>query len=330
MKFLSVFLYLILLNCLAFSQGYKLEKSPLSSQVDIFLFSQELNPYNLFPMDLTHKGSILKQDFDQIFFDRNNFNNYAVLKLDLRYLGNHGALKLSETDSVCHGVFIGQRSFSLFTSGIEFKTVEKICHQVNITKNDIKKNHYSKSMIAYELLFKQAQAMTTCSDQQNSKNVTSIKNISTQFSSEATIQKIGTCLANALKGSGQVFTGMLDGVKNLLSFSPREIWKGIKESVEGIKNFVLHIKDEMIKLKNSLSSLNIDLILSIGCTLAGEIITSAGVSALTGAGVAMLSKRIIDVISRIGKLKHLFERLNKLKFLGKGKLAEEVLSCGLK
>lgn len=123
---------------------------------------------------------------------------------------------------------------------------------------------------------------------------------------------------------------MFDGVKSLFTTSPKELWNGFKKSVSEMKNFVLHLKDEMIKLKNAFAQLDTDLILSIGCTLAGEMITSAGISALTGAGVAMLSAKVVKTISRMGKLKHLFDKLNKLSVLGKGKFAGKVLACGLK
>ncbi len=315
---------------LASAQGYKLEASKTHSQVDIFLFSQELNLFNFFPLDLTHKGSILAQDFDQIFFDRNNHDHYAVLKFDLQYQGSLGVMDLSETDYVCHGTFTNNRPFSLFTTGIDKNIVKKMCDQINLVHNDVKKNHYSKSFIAYSLLMSSAQAQASCSSNSNVKNISTIKNLSTQFSTEVAIQKLGSCVADILRGSAGVFTGLFDGAKNLLTTSPSKLWQGLKKSASEIKSFVLHLKDEMIKLKNSFSQLSVDLILSIGCNLAGEMITSAGLSALTGAGVAMLSAKIVKTISRMDKLKHLFERLNKLSFLGKGKLAEKVLSCGLK
>jgi hypothetical protein len=329
MQFILIFFSLVIWSTLAQAQGYKLEASKAHSQVDIYLFSEELTQFNFFAMDLTHKGSIKSGDFDQIYFDRNNFDNYAVLKFDLRYLGNPGVMQLSDTDYVCHGTYINQRPFSLFTSGLDKDVVDKICGQANIARNDVKKNHYSKSFLLYSMIMTTAQAQATCKDN-TVKNISSIQNISSQFSAEGAIQKLGSCLADVLRGSAGVFKGMFDGVKSLFTTSPKELWNGLKKSVAEMKNFVLHLKDEMIKLKNSFSQLNADLILSIGCTLAGEMITSAGLSALTGAGVAMLSVKVVKTISRMGKMKHLFDRLNKLSFLGKGKLAEKVLACGLK
>lgn len=327
MKLILLFFHILLISTFATAEGYRLDAGPENSQVDLFLFNQEMEPHNFFPMDLTHKGSI--GDFDQIFFDRNNFNNFAVLKMDLAYLGAPGLMQLSEKDYVCHGSFTNNRSFALFTTGVDKELVGKICNQVNLAKNDIKKNHYSKSFLIYSMLMTSAQAQATCKDKVV-QNIGSMQNVSTQFSTQVAIQKLGTCLSDALRGAGNVFTGMFDGVKSLFTTSPKELWNGIKKSATEFKNFIVNIKDEMIKLKNSFSQLNNDLILSIGCTLVGEMITSAGISALTGAGAAMMSAKIIKTINRMGKLKHLFDRLNKLSFLGKGKFAQKVLSCGLK
>ncbi len=264
------------------------------------------------------------------FFDRNNHDNYAVLKLDLQYLGRPGVMQLSETDYVCHGLFVNQRPFSLFTSGVYKAVIEKVCSQVNLAKNDIKKNHYSKSFLVYSLMMTDAQAQATCKDNSSTKNISSIKNISSRFSSEELMQKLGTCAIDARRGAGSVFTGMFDGAIKLFTTPPKELWNGLKKSVVEIKKFVIHLKDEMIKLKNAFSQLDLDMILQIGCPLAGEIIASAGITALTGAGIAMLSARIVQTISRMSKLKHLFDKLNKLAALGKSKFAGKVLACGLK
>lgn len=354
MKLFLVFIHIFIFGLMAGAleqspvqdqkQGYKLNPSKPNSQVDIFLFSQALNEFNLFPLDTTHRGSILKNDFDQIFIDRSNYNNFAVLKFDLHYLGSPGILKLSATDYVCHGTFDHQRSFTLFSSGIDSLIMEKICQKMSPAKNAFQKNNSAKENfsrlsflklnIIQNLLINTSQAQinvqSQCKNNKNIKDINSIKNISSYFSSELAIQKIGSCLADVLRGSGHVFEGLLDGAKNLLTMTPAKLWNSLKETASGIKHFVLNIKDELIKLKNSFSQLNADLILSIGCQLAGEIITSAGISALTGAGYAMMAPRIAQIINKMGGLKHLFGRLNKMSQFGNSKLAEKVLSCGIK
>lgn len=170
MKHILLFIHLFLFCALSSAQeiGYKLETSAsTSSQVDLYLFSQEMNAFNFFPMDITHKGSVYGNNFDQIFFDRNNHENYAVLKLDLKYLGSPGVMQLSETDYVCHGTFVNQRPFSLFTSGVDKDVVNRFCSQINLTQNDVKKNHYSKSFLVYSLMMTSAQAQASCKDNSN-------------------------------------------------------------------------------------------------------------------------------------------------------------------
>lgn len=308
-------------------QGYQLQASPDNSQVDIYLFSQQMNDFNFIPMDISYRGSFFGNDVDQIYFDRNNHQHYAVLKFDLSYLGKKGVMQLSEKDYVCHGQFSNGRPFALFSTGIEKNRMQKICHQTSINQNHSSRNYLFKSNVFASFFLPQALAQSTC-PQKNS--FSSLKVTSSIFTSEMIIQKIGSCVADALRGAKGSLGGMLSGVKNLFTTSPKELWSELKQNVSGISQFVLNIKNEMIKLKKSLSQLDFDLILSLGCQIGGEIITSMGVSALTGAGITMLSKRMVELVSRTGKLNHLFERLNKLSRFGNKKLAEKVLSCGLK
>lgn len=323
---------------MSFAQGYQLETSKSNSQMDLFAFSQHMAESNFFALDQSFKGSIYKTDMDQIFIDRNNHDHFAVLKFDLKYLGVQGMQKISDTDYVCHGSFeslTGNRSFALFTTGIEQKVINDICKSLTVGSIENTKTSFAKAQMVKALLmnsaFASAGSQADCCDKTgNFKSLSAIKNTSSFFKSEEFMQKMGTCAMDALRGAGGVFTGTFDSIKSLFTTSPKELWNGLKTKAQEIKRFVTHLKDEMIKLKNAFSQLDSDLILGIGCPLAGEIIVGAGISALTGAGVAMLSARVLQVMSKMSKLNHLFTKLNKISRIGNKKLAGKVLSCGIK
>lgn len=338
MKILLLFAFLNVWSASSFAQGYKLEPSKENSQLDIFMFSQMMSESNFFALDQSHLGSIYKNDMDQIFLDRNNHENFAVLKFDLKYLGPQGVIKLSENDYVCHGTFdslASPRPFALFTTGIDKSVVEKACKDVSVSQSFELRKNYVQAHFAAALLMNSAFASAgsqddCCNKNENFKSLSAVKNVSSFFTSEEFMQKMGTCAMDALRGASGVFTGALDSVKSLFTTSPRDLWNGLKAKAKEIKRFVTNLKDEMIKLKNAFSNLDADLILAIGCPLAGEIITGAGISALTGAGVAMLSARVLQIMSKMSKLNHLFTKLNKLSRIGNKNFAGKVLRCGVK
>ena len=96
-----------------------------------------------------------------------------------------------------------------------------------------------------------------------------------------------------------------------------------------MKNFVIHLKDEVIQLKESLSNLDSEMVMHIACRLGGEVLTSAGLAALTGAGVAKLSMTLANAVLKLKGMSTLLSRLNQLKKIGQARLAHEVLSCAI-
>jgi hypothetical protein len=83
--FLALFFITQLTVQFSFALSYKSVPSDLYPYLDIHEVSQKLKPYQLLEMDLKKKGNIFNNSFDQLYFNPQDQNQLAILKLDIRF-----------------------------------------------------------------------------------------------------------------------------------------------------------------------------------------------------------------------------------------------------
>ncbi len=319
MRLVVVFM-LFIFSSLSWAVGYKIFTSSFYPALDIYEVSTALADFQFDELDLSQKGRVFSEGIDQIYFNPNNKNDLAVLKLDLEYQSSERFLKLSESEFVCHGKTRRGRSFSLFVKGRSEAAFSKICKSVTT------KTVSAARFKLYNLLWEQAFAAngSACSGVKNFRD--SISNLQNRLSESPIMQKLGTCLAESFRGAKGVFEGIRDGFQSLLS-SPRDLWSEIKEQASALLNFVGHLKEEVVQLVQGLGDLDMDLAINLGCNLGGELLASSLVAAVTGVGLVKLSAALGQALLKLNGMKSIFARLNQLKSLGKAGIAKDILSC---
>lgn len=321
MKF-SVILLIVFFLSRVHAQTYTVSPSQLYPALDIYEVSQVLAQFSFFELDKKRKGSAFNSLSDQIYLSHVHENELALLKLDLRYEAG-GILKISETEFVCHSRTSRGRDFALYIRGKTQSQFFEICKSF---KNERAAN--SKFELMKYVISPAEAANSICSGGSPDARK-SIEELRRTVDNSAVIEGIGTCLSSFVKGAVSSATGAIDGLAQILS-NPLELWNQITQQAIAIKNFVLHLKDEVIKIKESIGSLDSEFIAQMACHLGGEVLMSVGLSALAGAGAAKLALTFTQALQKIKSIQSIFSRLNQLKQLGKTHLAKEILSCGLK
>lgn len=315
------------------SRQYVFRQSTKASPLDIDETNAILNAYGFSELDHSKKGQIVKGGYDQLYFDLADPKKMAILKFDLYLNTQESLIRLNLTDFVCHGQNSRGRDFALFVSGEKEATFNKICHQL---RNPYKQSH-SKYFLKIDFLLQNVISKAFAGDFENSKCTHQSQNYGnglselTQNLNETKIfQQLGTCVSSALRGGTDFFKGSYDSVTHLFNSSPEQLWNELKQQVVEIKNFVLNLKSEVVKMVNGLKNLNSDLIVKLGCEMAGSFLAEKGLTAIVGLGAFTLVTLLKQATQRIGSMESLFSRLNQLQKLGKSHLAEEVLSCAIK
>ena len=315
------FLILFLIPCLSLADEYLQENSDLYPALDIYEVSQQVFKFGFRELDLKRSGVLLQGSLDQVYFSQQKPDELAILKFDLQLASGQRLLKISANEFICHGKTSRNRAFSLYVKGRSASDMTTICGSLSRSLK------CQSRFYIHKLLFSEAQASElspTCSESRAPKQI--ISNLQGQVQESVLVQQLGTCLASGLRGSKDSIREIKNGLQDLLK-NPQALWSELSAQGRALLEFVRHLESEMISLKKTLSDLNNDLILEIGCHLGAEVLASVGLSALTGAGVLKLSVTMEQAVMKLKNMKSIFSRLNKLALAGKAKIAKEVLSC---
>lgn len=318
---MKLFLALFFLAQFSFALSYKSAPSDLYPYMDIHEISQKLKTNQLLEMDLKKKGNIFNNSFDQLYFNPQNQNQFAILKLDIRLDSDQKILKLSNTEFVCHGQTQRDRYFSVYMKGYQFSEFQKICTGLN------KKTVFSFKKYLLANVVTTAQAQVDCPDE--NKNLNDISLVTTKLTDSVLAQKISTCAIDAVRSALKTYKGAVDGVVSILT-NPFELWDQISQQAIALKDFVLNLKSEVMGLYSAMKNVDTELIWTIGCQLAGELLAGASLSALGGAGIVKLTQKLVQIFSRLKESRTLIARLSQLSKKGKTETAQGILSCVIK
>lgn len=314
--FLKVLFILFFTSLQSFAMTYSLEKTEFQAAMDIYEIAQKMSAHGFYEIDLRRQGHFLNSDFDQMYLHSIDKTKMAVLKLDLVLNSSEKVLIISEHEFVCHAQTSRGRHFALYLIADNATKFMAVCDSF------LKKNNVSN--LIYRLIVNEAQAgnLDNCFRSEGSQT----KDFQTSIMQSSIVQGLGTCLSSALRGSVNTFSGVNDSLVALFS-NPTELWKELSQQAIALKNFLTHLKDEVVLLKNTLGSLDSELILQLGCQLGGEILSSMALTALTGAGMAKLLTTFMQAVVKLKSMTSLMARLTQLKQLGQLQMAKEVLSC---
>ena len=311
----------IFLTCQVHALSYKHMQSDLYPFMDIHEITQKLNQDNFLEMDRSKKGNIFNNSFDQIYFNTAKPEQLAILKFDIQLDNAQKILKISDTEFVCHGQTSRDRDFALYIKGPRQHQFEKICQSVT------EKSTFSFRKYLIKNLISTAQADELCPAK--NLNLNHIASVATEISQNVLAQKIGTCAVDAVRSALKTYKGAVDGAVSILT-NPLELWHQISEQAIALKDFVMNLKSEVMGLYESLKTMDTEMILAVGCQLAGELLASASLSALGGAGIVKLTQKLVQIFNKLKNSKTLISRLSVLSKSGKSETAREVLSCVIK
>jgi len=309
------------------AESYSVLKSDLYPFLDLNEIEQVLYSEGLIPLDSKKNGSLTGPFTDQVFLNPHQIHNqFAAVKLDISFSSQKKILNLADQEFVCHAQTSRKRSFALYVHGYSLSQVQKICNQfLN------QRSQFSKMEFLQKIFISPAQAGTDlCLTQP--VVMFAVQGLSKALSESEIVSRLGHCLSTALKSATGSVTGLADSLKNSfdqLLKNPTELWSEVKKQVVAVKDFIVHIKEEVTSLKQALTDLDSEMILHLGCQVAGEIIAGMGVGALTGAGMAKLSSRLLQIVLNLRKSKTLLSRLNDLVRGGRSEMAKKVLSCAI-
>jgi hypothetical protein len=92
----------------------------------------------------------------------------------------------------------------------------------------------------------------------------------------------------------------------------------------------MNLKSEVMGLYSAMKNMDTELIWTIGCQLAGELLAGATLSALGGAGIVKLTQNLVQIFNRLKQSQTLIARLSQLSKKGKSEAAKGILSCVIK
>lgn len=312
---------LLFLSNFAHAITYKSSSSELYPYIDILELSKIMKKFNFLEMDLNKKGNIFNNSFDQWYINSKDLNQIGILKFDLDLDTKQQVLKISENEFVCHGQTSRGRDFAFYVKGKSESQFKNICQQ--LTKKEI----FSFRKYLLKNLLRVASAQTSCD--KNNTNLNQLSNIASDISQSVLAQKISTCAVDAVRAALKTYKGTVDGVASILT-NPIELWHQISQQAEALKDFVMNLKTEVMGLYNSVKNLDPELIWTLACQLGGELLASASLSALGGAGLVKLTQKLVQIFSKLKNSNTLLTKLSVLSKLGKSQTAKEILSCVVK
>jgi len=301
---------------------YTFDRKISHKALDIYEITLKLKNFGLFEMDLKRQGQFLNSDVDQIYFSPTDKNIFVILKLNLKF-NKKSYIKLSNDKFVCHAKTNQDRDFSLYFEGFSESTFQSMCNKFKNT------SYFSRNFILYKtfLNFAFANESTRCHGNSRS-NVKSISNISENIDTTEVVQQMGVCLSEFVGGVKSTFNGFSDELSKLLE-NPTDLWQNLSEQAKAIHNFILHLSTEAIQLKRAIGSLDNRLVIQLACRMGGEVLVSAGISAVTGFGLSKLALTFVSAINKLKSMSSIFTQLNRLNKIGQAHLAKEILSCGI-
>lgn len=307
---------------ISFALSYKSVPSDLYPYMDIHEISQKLKAFQFLEMDLKKKGNIFNNSFDQLYFNPQEEKQLAILKLDIQLDSGQKILKLSDSEFVCHGQTMRDRYFSLYLKGQNFSDFQKLC--VNLNQKTI----FSFKKYLLKNIVPVAYAEIECPDPK-SGNLTDISKVANNLTDSVLAQKISTCAIDAVRSALKTYKGAVDGAVSILT-NPFELWDQISQQARALKDFVMNLKSEVMGLYSAMKNMDTELIWTIGCQLAGELLAGASLSALGGAGIVKLTQKLVQIFNRLKESQTLITRLSQLSRKGKSETAQGILSCVIK
>lgn len=316
-----LFFLILFISRLGSALAYHSVASDLYPFLDIQEISQKLGVFQFFEMDLTKKGNIFNNSFAQAYLNAENVSQVAILKFDLQLDSGQTILKLSDSEFICHGKTSRDRFFSLYTKGQKFSDFEKVCARLN------EKTIFSFKNFLIKKIVPDAQAAkATCPG--DNPNLNDLAAVSNQLTELTFTQRISTCAIEAVRSALKTYTGAVEGAVSIVT-NPSELWAQISQQALALKEFVLHLKSEALALFNSMQNMDGELIISLGCQLAGELLASSSLAALGGVGFAKLTQKLVQIFNRLSSNTTLLARLSNLARKGHPETAKGILSCAI-
>lgn len=304
---------------MVWADTYKPIPSDYYAALDLSEVANKLYPFGLVELDLSRKGQISDSLIQQIYFNENQRNEMAVLKLDIALESGATKLKLSEQEFVCHAKTSRGRNYALYLKGRSEADFDSLCSVLVKQPATTAKFQWVKLMIS------DAQAADMAACDQKPKLNQHLVAVTASVSDSIFAQRLGTCVTQSLSGMKNYAIGLIDTAQLLMN--PEKLWASLSEQASALKSFVLNIRSELTQLSQQLGNLDSELILHYGCQMAGQTLAAAGAGALTGVGFLKLGSLFSQSLVKLNSMKPLFERLNALKRKGKGEVAKEIMSC---
>lgn len=328
MKLVGLFIAIFFASAVHASATFTYSETPEYKKpklIDILEVQTKLEEQGYWPVDLSHDQKLQWIGIDQAFFDPAS-KKTVLLKFGMRVsdLNLNGQLLKLNGDYLFHGEIIDKTPFAIYF----------IDHAESEARAAIRDFKLKPKASVFNLFIPEAKATTCATLQTSSLGMATLAN--SALTAGVSIQRILSCGMNFRAGVDGSVSGLINGVKTLVS-NPEDFWKGAKESWNQLKKFASHIESEVQKLTKAVGGLDTDSALQIGCTLAGELFPGLIVTGLTaGAGAAALAKataalslKIAKINKMSGALKVISDRRRATKLQNGDAIVDKVVSCAL-
>lgn len=287
--------------------------------IDILEVQTQLEERGYWPVDLSHEQRLQRSGVDQIFFDATN-SKIVLLKLGQKVSDSNyvGQLINFEGDLLFHGETSGKVPFALYFIG----------HRELDARHVLKDFGVKKSVSLLRFFIPEAQAACSAS------TLAAAGALGMTMSSPLILQKLWNCGLAAGSGAKESVKGLAKGVKTFFS-DPAKFWRDTKQAATQLWGFVSKIHIEVGKLVKLMGGLDAETAWQVGCTIAGKLLPSLVLGAVTGAAAAAAITRLLPLLSyqlqKVRLMSSVLHVLSRQREAGRLKNAEEaierVVSC---
>lgn len=318
-----IFLIIILLSASVQAFQYEFHKPSNFPALDIYEVTRKLASHGFYELDLKRKGHVFSTSIDQIYLHSSSEIKQAILVLGLQPKNKEKTYKISDTEFVCHAETDRGQFFSLYLKVENKNEFDSICNSFS-TKS---KFTWLRQPSFLSLFMNRANAECSNCDKLLTLDPNLIQ-LGSTMENMTFLQKLGTCVSDAISGSGQVFSGAVDGFLSLLS-NPQKLWSELSQQATAMRDFITELKDEVIQLKKTWNDVDSEILLSLACHLGGEVLTASSVALVSGVGVLKLSTTLAQAFLKLKNMHTLLKRVSQIKINGNPKVAKEILSCAV-
>jgi hypothetical protein len=269
-------------------------------------FQDYFSRQSFWSVDRSNTGRFAALGADQVFVS-SNLQQVIYLKLGLV------PKPFSEWIDVAggtafHGKSADNSPFALFFEGISKKEAASLVAGLRM------KRQSAKADLLSLLLPRAHAASATCFTATSLAAVTAAAASTTAITG---FQTLTTCALSALDGAKETAIGPLESLKRFAE-DPSAFWENTKKSFRQLADFVTHIQTEMAELNEALrKGVDPEIIAQIGCTIVGEVVTSVGITAITGGAAAAATAKALTsaslMIARVAKMKNALVALSRAK-----------------